>query len=78
MWNASKNTIPEWQIQAEDIRIIKDAIADAEYFAPTNPEFKNALERLEKTHHGKAIWMIKKGLHDGDQMMWLRGLERLI
>jgi uncharacterized Fe-S cluster-containing protein len=44
MWNAPPNTVPEFQIRREHLRVLKDAVHSE---APDTPEVREALAYLE-------------------------------
>lgn len=79
MWPCPNKDIPKWQIEEEALRVVREAVQEDDFDPTDNSDFNQALECLsENGAYSKAIWMIQKGIHDGDRQMLYYGLSRLL
>ncbi|MEM9297182.1 MAG: hypothetical protein AAGA64_02235 [Bacteroidota bacterium] len=77
MWNASKNSIPEYQIRDEHLKALENAVADCyEDFDVRSTSVYEALDYLES--NSTASWgftIFREGLEDWNPKALHQGLR---
>ena len=74
MWNAPKNEIPTTDICSEHMRILEDAVLDADEFDVRTPEVYEALDYLQKlSNRTWGFTLYREGLERPDLNMMREG-----